>query len=56
MKPKLLDPSRTRKVARTDGLGLFEVEFISIIKTLQVFWLHIESKVNGILLPDLRPC
>ena len=34
VKTKLLDPSRTRWVARIDGLNLFEDEFVSVAKTL----------------------
>ena len=36
MKTKLLDPSRTRWVARVDGLELFEDAFVSIVNTLEL--------------------
>ena len=46
VKTKLLDPGRKRRVARIDGLDLFEDEFVSIVKTLEFFCLNPESKVN----------
>ena len=46
VKTKLLDPSRTRCVARIDGLELFEDEFVSVVKTLEFFCLNPKSKVN----------
>ena len=46
VKTKLLDRSRTRWVARIDGLDLFEDEFVSIVNTLEFFCLNPESKVN----------
>ena len=40
VKTKLLDLSRTRWVARIDGLDLFEDEFVSIVKTSEFFCLN----------------
>ena len=37
VKTKLLDLSRTRWVARIDGLDLFEDDFVSIVKTSEFF-------------------
>ena len=36
VKTKLLDTSRTRWVAKVDGLELFEDAFVSIVKTLEL--------------------
>ena len=47
VKTKLLDPSHARWVARSDGLDLFEDEFVSMVKTLEFFGLNPESKVNS---------
>ena len=46
VKTKLLNPSRTRRVARIDGMDLFKDEFVSIVQTLEFFCLNPESKVN----------
>ena len=46
MKTKLLDRISTRWVARIDGLDFLEDEFVSVVKTLELFCLNPESKVN----------